>query len=343
MIFWKKKRLDGVFSEILKIIPKLDPKDLKAMQNALQSRFTKLTKSFGKGLVNVLKGGGIAGIALGLIDKLLNPLKEVQEAIDRTLKTSDDLATNANQFNTTTGKLTKLVTLAKATGLDESNLYTLINKFQGAVAAAQANPNDPANNSVKNFVGQKDTAEAFYGFITQLQKMDKNQQILIQEQVFGEKQILKMADFLQQGSEGFEKIAKITGIDRVTSDKVGSKIDKNAQLSDLADALKSGREFRDLQSKSSIINEGMIRSQDKTAQLELDRENQRIKSYNDLAAVSQTAEKIFTLVDQGVALIGSLTTKLLPFIDVMTQAVGKFMKSPMVRGIKGMFGGGKDE
>jgi hypothetical protein len=332
-----------VFSEILKIIPKLDPKDLQAMQNALQSRFTKLTKSFGKGLVAALKGGGIAGIALGLIDKLLNPLKEVQEAIDRTLKTSDDLATNAQQFNTTTGKLAKLVTLAKATGLDEGSLFTLINKFQGAVAQAKADPKDPNVNSVRNFVNQKDTAEAFFGFITQLQKMDKNQQLLIQTQVFGEKQILKMADFLQQGAAGFEKIAKITGIDKVTSTSAGAKIDKNAQLNDLADALKAGREFQDLQNKSAIINEGMIRNMDKSERIALERENQRIKSYNDLAALSQTAEKIFGLVDQGVALLGSLITKVLPFIDKMTVAVDRFMKSPMVRGVRGLFGGGKDE
>jgi hypothetical protein len=332
-----------VFSEILKIIPKLDPKDMQAMQNALQSRFTKLTKSFGKGLVAALKGGGIAGIALGLIDKLLNPLKEVQEAIDRTLKTSDDLSTNAKQFNTSTGKLAKLVTLAKATGLDEGSLFTLINKFQGAVAQAKADPKDESVNSVRNFVGQKDTAEAFFGFITQLQKMDKNQQLLIQTQVFGEKQILKMADFLQQGAAGFEKIAKITGIDKVTSESAGKKIDKTADLNDLADALKAGREFKDQLDKSAIINEGMIRNMDKSERIALERENQRIKSYNDLAALSQTAEKIFGLVDQGVALLGSLISKVLPFIDKMTVAVERFMKSPMVRGVRGLFGGGKDD
>lgn len=328
-----------MFSEILKIIPKLDPKDLQAMQNALQSRFTKLTKSFGKGLVNVLKGGGIAGIALGLIDKLLNPLKEVQEAIDRTLKTSDDLATNATQFNTTAGKLQKLVTLAKATGLDEQNLYTLITKFQTAVAGAKVNPNDPANNSVRNFVGQDDTAEAFFGFIQQLQKMDRNQQVLVQQQVFGEKQILKMADFLQQD---FAKLAQRTGIDKVTSETLSKSIDKLANLSDLADALTARRENQDLINKSGVINEGMIQARDRSERLALQRENQRIQSYNDLAAISQTAEKIFTLVDQGVALLGNLISKVLPFIDKVTMAVDRLMKSPMVRGVRGLFGGGDD-
>lgn len=312
------------------------------MQNSLQSRFTKLTKSFGKGLVAALKGGGIAGIALGLIDKLLNPLKEVQEAIDRTLHTSDDLATNAKQFNTSTGKLAKLVTLAKATGLDEQSLFTLITKFQTAVAQAKADPKDPNVNSVRNFVDQKDTAEAFFGFITQLQKMDKNQQLLVQTQVFGEKQILKMAEFLQQGAAGFEQVAKLTGIDKVTAASAGAKIDKNAQLSDLSDALKAGREFQDLQNKSAIINESMIRNMDKNERIALERENQRIKSYNDLAALSQTAEKIFALVDQGVALVGSLVTKVLPFIDTATDFIKKFVKSPMMRGVRGLFGGKDD-
>lgn len=334
-----------MFSEVLKIIPKLDQKDLKAMQDALQSRFTKLTKSFGKGLVATLKGGGIAGIALGLIDKLLNPLKEVQEAIDRTLKTSDDLATNAKQFNTETGKLAKLVTLAKATGLDQENLFTLITKFQTAVAQAKANPKDESVNSVRNFVNEKDTATAFFGFIQSLDKMSKNQQVLVQQQVFGEKQILKMADFIQSigDPKALAEIVKNTGMDKITAAKLTGSIDKLANLNDLQDALAAGRDMRDMISKSGVINEGMIRNRDKSERLQLERENARIKSYNDLAALSQTADKIFAIVDQGVALLGNLVTKVLPFVDKMSAAVDRFMKSPMVRGVKGLFGGGKDD
>lgn len=328
-----------MFSEILKIVPKLDEKDLKVMQNALQSRFTKISKSFGKGLKASLMGGGIAGIALGLIDKLLNPLKEVQEAIDRTLNSSDDLATNAAQFNTSAGKLFKLVTLAKATGLDQDSLFTLLTKFQTAVAEAKADPNNPMSSAVKNYVDTADISEAFFGFITQLQKMDKNSQVLVQKQVFGEKQILKMADFLQQD---FGKLAKLTGIDRVSSGRVGGSIEKLGGLADLKGALTARREFQDMQAKARVIDEGMIRNMDATERLALERENQKIKSYNDLAALSQTAEKIFTLVDQGVALIGSLITKLTPFIDKMTNAVDRLMKSPAVRGIKGLFGGKDD-
>lgn len=334
-----------MFSEVLKIIPKLDPKDLQAMQRALQSRFTKLTKSFGKGLVNVLKGGGIAGIALGLIDKLLNPLKEVQEAIDRTLKSSDDLATNAKQFNTTTGKLTKLVTLAKATGLDQDNLFTLITKFQTAVAEARANPNDPNSSAVRNFTKQDDTAEAFFGFIQEMQKLTKDQQVLVQSQVFGEKQILKMADFLQSVGDpkALAGIVKNTGLDKVTSERLTNSIDKLANLNDLGDALAAGREMNDLVTKSGVINESMIRNREKSERLALERENRNIANYNNLAAISQSVDKITGLIEQGMGLLGSLINKLLPALDKIVAATDRFMKSPMVRGVRGLFGGGKDD
>lgn len=326
-----------MFSEILKVIPKLDNKDLDAMQKQLQGRFTKIAKGFGKGLGNVLKGGGFLGIALGLLDKLLNPLKETNEAIDRMLKSSDDIATNATQFNTSAGKLFKLIQLAKATGLDQDTLFMQMQKFQTAIAEAKADPSKPS--AVRNYVDQADTAEAFFEFIQSLQKMDRNQQLLVQQSVFGEKQILKMADFLQTD---FAAKFKEVGLDKVTSGKLTTSIEKLAGLNDMADALAARRETTDMIAKSGIINSSMVRSRDKSAQIELQRENQRIQSYNDLAAISQTTDKIMALVEQGIGLLGNLITKLTPFVDKMSTAVDKFMKSPMVRGVKSWFGG-KDE
>jgi len=330
-----------MLSEILKIIPKLDDKQMKNMEKNLQGRFAKLAKSFGKGLMNVFKGGGIAAVAIGLINKVLNPLKEVQEAIDRALSKSDDIATNAKQFNTTTGKLAKLITLARATGLDQDNLFMLINKFQGAVAEAQIDPNDPKNASVKNYVGIEDSAEAFFGFINELQKMDRNSQLRVQREVFGEKQILKMAEFLQQGEAGFARLAKMTGVDKISSQKAGAAIERTAALSDLNDALTAGREFQDIIKKSTVVNEGMIRARDKAERIQLERENSRIRSYESLAAISTTVEKIMIQVENGIALMGNLINKITPFIDKVTTAIDKLMKSPMVRGVRGIFGRGE--
>lgn len=325
-----------MFSEVLKIIPQIDPQDLNKMERALQSRFTKIAKGFGKGLANIIKGGGIAGVALALIDKLLNPLKEVQEAIEKTLHTSDDLATNAQQFNTQTGKLFKLVQLAKATGLDQDNLFQLITKFQTAVAQAKADPKDASVSSVRAFAGTKDIAEGFFNFIQSLQKMDKNQQVLVQQQVFGEKQILRMADFLQ--TDFPKKFAEV-GLDKVSTQKLTGSIEKLANLNDLADALTAKRETKDIIAKAGVINEGMIRARDKSEQLALEKENARIKSYENIQALNDSVTKIMGLVDTGISMLGSLIAKLTPFVDKVTLAIDKFMKSPMVRGIKGMFGG----
>lgn len=329
-----------MFSEILKIIPKMDEKDLKGMQTALQGRFTKLAKGFGKGLKGALMGGGIAGIAIGLIDKLLNPLKEVQESIERTLTTGDDLATNAAQFGTTAGKLFKLVSLAKATGLDQSSLFTLMNKFQVAVASAKLNPNDPMSSAVANYTGEADTADAFFGFITQLQKMDKSTQVLVQEQIFGQKQILKMADFLQQD---FFKLAKDVGVTGVSSDKLSGDINKIGAMSDLKDILAARRDVGDIQKKADVINNGMIRNMDKSAQIELDRENQRIKSYNDLAMVSQTSNNILVKLEELIALFGKFLAWFMPSFNSGLRLWEKLFKSPIFRGVKGLFGEGKDD
>lgn len=328
-----------MFSEILKIKPRLDQSDLSKMEKSLSGRFGKIAKTFGKGIKNAFKGGAILGLATTLIDKVLNPLKEVQEAIDKTLKTSDDLATNAEQFNTTVGKLAKLVTLAKATGLDETSLYTLINKFQGAVAQAEADPTNPQNSAVKNYVGQKDSVDAFYSFITQLQKMDKNQQLLIQAQVFGEKQILKMADFLQQGEAGFKNLAKITGVDRVSTKAVTKNISGTARNANLAEALGSGREFQDLLKKGGVINESMIRARDKSERLALEKENKLIKSYNDLAVISDTSAQLLGVVQDGVTEFGAGLKVIISEVKDLV-IIGKSMTKS--KWFKGIFGGKDD-
>ena len=329
-----------MLTDILKIIPKMDSSDLKKLEDQLQSRFTKISKKFGKGLMDVLKGGGIAGLALGLIDKLLNPLKAVQESIDRTLKTSDDLATQANQFNTSSGKLFKLVQIGKSAGLDQEGLFTLITKFQTAVAQAKADPNDQSVSAVRNFTNEKDTALTFFNFIQSLQKLDRNQQLLVQQQVFGEKQIGKMSEFLNLD---FAKQFRATGLDRQSSETFTKAIDKMAKLSDLADILKVKNENKDIIDKSRVINESMIKQRAKSDALALEKENLQIKSYNDLAAISDTVSKIMLIVEQGVGLIGKLINMVTPFINQATDFMQKFLKSPLMRGVRGLFGGGKDE
>jgi hypothetical protein len=316
-----------MFKEVLFLQPKLSPSDLNAMDRQLSSRFASISKKFGKGLVGVLAGGGIAGAALGIVDKLLNPLKETQDAIDRTLKHSDDLVTNAKQFGTTAGKLFKLQLLAKSTGLDEGSLDVLITKFQGAVAEAKADPNKET--SVRNFVGKEDTAEAFFQFIQSLQKMTKSQQILVQNEVFGEKQILRMNDFLQ--TDFADQTKKLGG---PTSAQLTPGLNKLNDLNDQKDLLTARREQEDVFKKAGIINEGMIKAQDEALKRADKLENDQIKSYQDLAAISAASNELLNLGKEALLGVTSLVVK----VTDLAANVKALSSSRAVRGFMKFFG-----
>jgi hypothetical protein len=170
--------------------------------------------------------------------------------------------------------------------------------------------------------------------------MDSNQRVLIQSQVFGEKQILKMADFLMQD---FGALAKKSGVKSVTSDKLTKSIEKLGDLNDLKDILAARRGVNDIQAKAGVINGDMIRNMDKSAQIELERENQKIKGYNDLASLSQTTASILFKIEEGVMLLGKFVAWVMPTMNNGIRLFESMLKSPIFRGIKGLFGGDKDK
>lgn len=321
-----------MFREILQIIPKLDASALNKMTQTLGARFAKISKGFGKGLVGALKGGGILGLATAAIDKLLNPLKETQDAIERTLTQADDVVTNAEQFGSTPGELFKLQKLAQAQGLDASGLDQLILKFQGAVAEAVADP--AKKTAVREFAGDTNSVQSFYQFIQALNKMDRNQQLLVQQEIFGEKQTLKMADFLRAD---FQKLNVQLGTKDASAYTPG--LEKLGAINDLNDALKAKREIEDTMKKSTLINSGMVTSRDVSERIELARENERIANYKNLQSISDTSGKIMNLLEQGMFKIGQFIDFATPAANRAIEAVEKISKSGFVRGIGNFFGG----
>lgn len=318
-----------MFSEILKIKPQLDSSDANKMEQALTSRFSKISKKFAGGLGKAILGGGIAGLALGLVDKLLNPLKETQETIDRMLSKSDDIVTNAKQFGTTAGKLLKLQSLGAAAGLDPDALYMLMGKFQTSLAEAQADPEKAT--SVRNFVGRKDTSDAFFEFIQSLQKMEKGQQILVQQEVFGEKQILKMSDFLNSDFAATLKEMRMRPSEAYTP-----RLEKAGGLNDRKDTLRAGLDAEDIYRKAGLVNDSMVTQQAARAALEMQRENERIKSYNSLASIEVTSAKLVQGIEKATLELTRIATSLTGFNKWAQQF-------SISRGLRGIMGGGKDE
>ncbi len=98
--------------------------------------------------------------------------------------------------------------------------------------------------------------------------------------------------------QDFGALAKQSGIRGVTSAKLTQDIEKLGALNDMKDILAARRGVGDIQAKAGVINAGMVQNMNKSAQIELDRENQKIKSYNDLAALSQTTATILFKIEE---------------------------------------------
>jgi hypothetical protein len=322
-----------VFSEILKVIPKLESSDLSRMESTLNSRFTRVAKRFGSGLLNVIKGGGIAGIGLALLDKVLNPIKEIQEAIEKTLNSGDQVSAQAKQFNSTSGNLFRLQQVAAVKGIDAESLSMLIQKFQTAVAEAKADPSKQT--AVSGFVGQTDTVEAFFAFIQSVSKLDKTAQLLVQQEVFGEKQIGKMASFLQETD--FPKLlARIGG---PSSQQITTSVDKINNLKELQEVLRAGMASQDIVDKASKIKPQDIVSLVAKENQDRIQENKRLDNFQSLQSIQLSTDKMAKTLED-------IYTKLAPALsgilkDILNDS-GKLSKSRFIRGLLGAGGKGDE-
>lgn len=319
-----------MFSEILKIKPQMDSSDLRRMENTLNSRFKRIAKRFGKGITAVFKAGGAATIVLSLINKFLNPLKEVQASIERMLTSSDDIVTNAQQFGTTAGKLEKLIGIAQGSGLDQDSLFQMLSKFQTGVGRVKNNEKDMLAPTLGAYVKDEDLADSFFAFLQDLRKMDVKDQAVAKSAVFGERQSLKVNDLMQQD---FAKRFKEVGYDKVSSESLTKAHMKLGGYSDLSDALSVQRRTEDLLNKSASINQKMIYQRHEAERLELKKENQRIQAYESLQAVQNTVDRMGILLEQGFQKIGEFITMITPKINELVSYLQKMANSKLFKGI----------
>ncbi len=317
-----------MFSEILKIIPKLDGPAMARLQATMSSRFTKIAKKFGSGLKSALLGGGALATIGMLIQKILNPLKETQEAIDKLLNEADDISDMAKEFNTTEGKLFNLRTLAGAKGIDPEQLSMLMNKFQVAVAEAL---NDPTKQTaVRNFaVEGADNADQFFKFIQAVGKLDTEKRLLVQNEVFGEKQNVKISDFMNTDFVRFMKTFPMANADEMTGKiKAGNNL---AELERLAEAKRKQDDFRE---KLGAVDAENIFAKDANERVKSQIETGKFTDQEKMARVDAQMAQIMAQLDKWLLLGTSQLKRLDDVTDIMKKIpVAKFM-----RGVLSPFG-----
>lgn len=313
-----------MFSEVLKIIPKLDNAQAASMERSLNTRFKNVTKKFG----GALKLAAVASLGTAFVSQILSPLNDVKATLKSTLTRADDIVTYAAQFGTTPEKLAKLQSFASLKGLESDSLYMLINKFQGALAQAKNDPSKPS--AVRNFINIPDTADAFFEFIQALQKMAPDQQNLVQQSVFGEKQILKMSEFLQSK---FKESA--LALSKVNFKNLGVALRSLETLESKQKANEVVNGLNDLIGKAQVINSGTINAESISEQLKLAKENKQIADFKSISDLNNQMEEIKEM-------IRSTATTVLKELPFIMQAVKRSISGwemiakalPSSRGIK---------
>jgi hypothetical protein len=299
-----------VFHGILRLTPKADPAGLNDMENKLSKRFAGVAKKFGVGLKRAILGGGVTALALGVINKILNPLQETQAALDRILGQTDDVVTAAKQFETTSGKYFKLQQLAQYSGIDEGSLQLQLTKFQTALAEERAKKPGEEKGTLQNFTGFTDTVDAFVAFSESLKTMKPDDRILIQKEIFGEKAIGKMSDFLNLD---FQKVLKSMGAEN--SSVYTKAFETLNPIKELDKSLAGSRNFGDVVTKANTIKPDFIKANNELELLKLDKENKNLSNYKNLMEMAKAGEKMQQKLDAIFAWLSTFTPGANTFMD----------------------------
>ena len=304
-----------MFKAFLKIIPQLESSALTGLENALNSRFARVAKRFAGGLKNAILGGGIAALGLSVIDKLINPLKAVNEHIDSIFQRAEDLTSQAQQFGTTTGALLRLQTIGKGSGVDAETLSGLLVKFQDALVQARANPGQPS--AVANFAGEKDTADAFFKFLRGLQGTNELNRGLALQEVFGTRKELSISKFLTGNLD--QKLAATSGINTgvataniANATKVG---DLNKQKQAAVDAVA-------FQKQSGQLNNDIALAREREAKRQADLESQQLAGYKAMQNTDEGVNKILDLMNKLLLVANNGLSKVVNLSEAVSKLSG---------------------
>lgn len=312
-----------MFSEILNIKPVLDPAQSKKMEESLSKRFRRVARKFGKGLEGALKGT-ILGISLGLLQKLLNPIQELEDRIKALLGESADISDLADKYGASPGEVRELQDTAQALRVKPEELVGMLDSFAKSVQSAQEELDNlkpgevlsETSNNVRQFVGRENMIEAFSNFLVSLNKVGQGPGYARKLPGGGTKQLTGL-----QARQEVERNVfgdKLSGPQRKLLENI-TKVDlgKNYPGIDQVDAAaRKGTALADQQALSETVRNtqsfvngvGNTSSQAITAMETLARQSQqeldsRLKSYASQAKTAETIGEIMLVLKDLVAKI----------------------------------------
>lgn len=165
--------------ETLLIDPVMGRARLNQMDRDLNNRFKGVSKKFGKGLKDAIKGSFL-GISIGFISQLLNPLEKINEKLRETLKGGSTIAERADRLGTSEETVYRIQRSAQSLGVDESRIQEMMDSFAKAVETGRKEMQDLSNGLkeekdisastriIRDFLPEKDMGKSFIKFLETL-------------------------------------------------------------------------------------------------------------------------------------------------------------------------------
>lgn len=327
-----------MWREILKIIPRLDAAATRVMESTLNKRFRRVAKTFARGLNGALKGT-VLGFGVAMLAKLLNPLKEVEERISTLLGQGSDTRDLADRFRTSSGNIARLQAVGASVGVTPEKLNEMMTAYANAIETARdelTDPNKDKSDSTKvlrQFVDEKDMAEGFFKFLQSLKAQGETQGIDAREKtertIFGERQFGASRRLIEADFPGAFERAGIPGTERL-----GKSIDKLAGLQDLQNQKAAGRGAREIVGGADRMNRKMIEDMARSEELRITRENKNLEAFDDLKKASEGVQEI-------ILMFNSVIKLLTQGLGYLGELIGILKNSRLLKGIGGLFSGGK--
>ena len=285
----------SLFNEILRLRPQLDRGQLNNMQRQLNTRFGNVAKKFGSGLktafMGFAKGALIAG-AVTAITRLLNPIREVDDAISNILDKADNIATRARQFGVEAGKYFKISQLAEASDLQQAQLDQMISRFQVELERSR----ETGKGALAGFTGESDVISAFYRFMQAAQRLSEDERAKLYSDIFGERPSGRAAEFLMQDFQRLQKDLRLRPFTEYTSE-----INRLAALQDREAIYRTIRE-RDERffGVGGQITHDMLRQRDVAERQEIRQTDLQAQLYEQFQKLNAATKEVTFSVQQGI-------------------------------------------
>lgn len=296
-----------MFNEVLKITTKLDDKDTAKLEKNLNGRFGRVSKKFGAGLKNVMKGTFVFA-ALGLVTKLLDPLKEVEERIKRLIEGGSDVRDLAERFNTSTGKIATIQAVSESMGVTPDKLEELMSKYadaieQGKKEVEQGIDEDEQSKTtkiLKDYLNDTDLAESFIGFLKSVSGTTGADRATIENEVFGGTQKGATRRFID--SDFDEQRRKFGG---ASVDTLTRTNDKLATLGDQDRNSDVKRRQREQIEAAKLITPGIVQGLNAAADR---KQAEEMKELSQTASMLKAQEGIDKMVETLHTIMGFMRT-----------------------------------